>query len=383
MKIHFIFIFSVILLFFGCEQQKNPNAFTLKGHTIGMDSGMAIITYLDSADQKISDTARIVDEKFIFNGFIKQPTRVLVQIAGKGQYLYFEPKEMQLTADTAHFIHYSLSGSETQKMNDRLQEVFVKYMEPMREKSTRINEINEKLKSESTISVRDSLEREKLKYTTERDEIKNKVDQEQNELLLNSPSFLTVLHFDRFDEWPIDSQKNIIDRLPIEIRNYPAVKQIEATFIPKANSLKGAQAPDFSTVDINGETVRLSDFKGKMILLDFWASWCGPCRKAIPRLKELYRKYHVKGFDIIAISHDTDQEKWEQSIQEEKTTEWHHLLNVQKIGTDHPDDIKNKFYVRGLPTQLLINKNGKIIGRWVGFSEENEQSIETLLKNQL
>lgn len=132
----------------------------------------------------------------------------------------------------------------------------------------------------------------------------------------------------------------------------------------------GAVAKDFSRVGIDSELVRLSFFRQeKYILLDFWASWCVPCRKGNPHMKEVYLKYKDKGFEIIGVSDDDNRpESWKKAVKEDGLP-WLHVLrglDWEKIrnGEKNETDINEKYGIHTLPTKILIDKNGIIIGRY-------------------
>ena len=113
------------------------------------------------------------------------------------------------------------------------------------------------------------------------------------------------------------------------------------------------QAYDFELSDIKGKKHKLSDYKGKYVLLDFWASWCGPCKAEIPFLKEMHKKYS-DNLVVISISSDKDMQAWKSAVKRENMT-W---LQLSSAGTD----VKKKYNVRGIPRVMLLDKNGKIFG---------------------
>lgn len=150
------------------------------------------------------------------------------------------------------------------------------------------------------------------------------------------------------------------------------------------NILIGAQAPDFKAIDLNQQIVTLSQFKGKsVVLLDFWASWCVPCRESIPHLKALYNKYHSKGLEVVAVSEDTKRKAWIDAVNQDSTGMWFHIPIAEQFakGPDYitNDDIYKNYFVQAIPVTMVIDKNGKIVGRLVSKSKENEESLDKLL----
>ncbi|MBV4357611.1 TlpA family protein disulfide reductase [Pinibacter aurantiacus] len=142
----------------------------------------------------------------------------------------------------------------------------------------------------------------------------------------------------------------------------------------KANSLKpGMPVPAISYPDNNGVMQGLEQYKGKYVLIDFWASWCGPCRQAIPKVKELYEKYKDKGLDIVSVSIDDSKKAWAKAMEEEGMP-WKQLLSPDKNAT-----MKN-FLFSGIPTIYLIDKQGKIVSKYTGFSADSAKEIEKVLQ---
>jgi thiol-disulfide isomerase/thioredoxin len=132
----------------------------------------------------------------------------------------------------------------------------------------------------------------------------------------------------------------------------------------------GATAIDFTKQDLRGKTIHLADYKGKYVLLDFWGSWCGPCRAGNPHLKELYTKYKDKGFMIVGIANEKgmtladNKTSWKKALKEDGLP-WQQILNNEGI---EKCDVTNLYNVFAFPTKILLDKDGKIIGRFTGTS---------------
>jgi len=132
-------------------------------------------------------------------------------------------------------------------------------------------------------------------------------------------------------------------------------------FKPKYKA--GIEAPGFDFINLQGERKQLSDFQGQYVLLDFWASWCAPCRAQNPRIRELYDKYHdagfkdATGFELISIGIETDLDRWRNAINQDGLI-W---PNQFSDGNRFQSPVAKQYGVREIPTSYLINPSGKIV----------------------
>lgn len=144
--------------------------------------------------------------------------------------------------------------------------------------------------------------------------------------------------------------------------------------IAQANLLKpGMPVPVVSYPDEHGVLKGFEQYRGKYLLVDFWASWCGPCRQAVPKVKELYAKYKDRGFDVVSISIDDSKKAWEKAMEDEQMP-WNQWLSPDKNNT------MKTFLFSGIPTLYILNKEGKIVGSYTGFTEDVKNKIDQIMK---
>ena len=136
---------------------------------------------------------------------------------------------------------------------------------------------------------------------------------------------------------------------------------------------QGYDAPDIALPTVNGDTIRLSSLKGKVVLLDFWASWCGPCRNSNKLLTKIYPKYKAKGFEIFGVSLDDDKGKWTHAIKKDKIN-WMQVNDVG--GWDAQTAVK--WNINAIPTSYLIDQAGKLIAMDLE-GKELEKALKELL----
>ncbi len=129
-----------------------------------------------------------------------------------------------------------------------------------------------------------------------------------------------------------------------------------------------ASAPDFTLQTVEGQEVTLSGLRGKVVLLDFWATWCGPCKESIPHLTQLYKNYQDKGFELIGMSLDKSGEM-------EMVRRFVKSMDIPYSIIMTPEDVARNYKITGLPTTVLIDKEGKVREKIVGFNSTIGQQI--------
>ncbi|WP_295120664.1 TlpA disulfide reductase family protein [uncultured Chitinophaga sp.] len=184
-------------------------------------------------------------------------------------------------------------------------------------------------------------------------------------------------------EYELAELKAAYEGLDASLRNNELGKNVAARIEIVAATAKSGPAPDFSKPSPDGSYLTLSQFKGKYVLIDFWGSWCAPCRQANPHLKELYAMYKDKGFEILGVASEktadaaSAQVVWKGAIEKDGLT-WPQVLNNEQ---NMKTDVVKLYGVDAYPTKLLIDRNGNIIARWQGSeSRELDEKLKSIFK---
>ncbi len=148
--------------------------------------------------------------------------------------------------------------------------------------------------------------------------------------------------------------------------NNEILKEVKETVALIKSLQPGQKAPDFVQNDPDGKPVKFSDIysKNKLTMVDFWASWCGPCRAFNPDLVKIYKKYHKKGFEILGVSNDRDYDAWVKGIKDDKLT-WPQVSDLKFWD----NEVGRMYYVRYIPQNIFVDQNGIIVGRQIDKSE--------------
>ncbi len=190
-------------------------------------------------------------------------------------------------------------------------------------------------------------------------------------------SLVNVLeYYDWFDE---NEAEQIYNQFPRELQNTAYGKMLQRKLDAGRPYRSGSIAPDFVKKDMDGKEVSLEGLKGKYVLLDFWGSWCGPCRESHPHLKELYEKYGKKVvFVNVAVENVRDLEQarklWKQAVKEDDMT-WTQILNNEG---KKEYDLPKLYHITSFPTKILIDPEGKVIARFVGAMADPEEFLKAL-----
>ncbi|WEK21629.1 MAG: TlpA disulfide reductase family protein [Candidatus Pedobacter colombiensis] len=372
MKRLLFFSLAALLSLPGFAQKNDLSDFSIAGKITGKRTGFVYLFYPVGEGFK-ADSAAIRNGTFLFKGRLAEPVMGHVAAARNIRdnddpntaEIFIGPGKMNLTVTYGAFKKVVLKGSLS---NDE-------YAELTLEKE----------------SIRKEMEPLSRAYRNEKDHEKAAAIKEQfgpfnarmdkiDWTFINThPDSYVSAFLMRFKmgSLSIADAKAIYNAWTEKIRNSTSGKEIYREITELESGSPGSTAKVFSATDINGEKLSLSDFKGKKyVLIDFWASWCVPCRKGNPHLLSLYGKYKGKGLEIIGVAgDDSNPEAWKKAVEKDQIGVWKHVLSGLKMtdkGFDSSNDITKGYGIHSLPTKILIDKEGIIIGRYGGGGENDE-----------
>lgn len=181
----------------------------------------------------------------------------------------------------------------------------------------------------------------------------------------------------RYSQIDLDSAKKVIERYAAvpAFAGTRLLKNMQKEFEKRQALAPGNQAPDFTLNDPDGKPVTLSEVypENKVTMIDFWASWCGPCRRFNPTLTKIYAKYSKKGFGILGVSLDSDKDKWVEAIKKDKLV-WQHVSDLQYWNSA----AGQLFNISSIPQSYFVDSEGKIL-----LASPSEEQIESFLEEYL
>ncbi|MDH7461035.1 TlpA disulfide reductase family protein [Chitinophagaceae bacterium 26-R-25] len=377
----------------------NAQQFTLNGKIEGAATSEKVkLYYTDASGKRTTDSTTVNNGSFALKGNIAAPTMAFIEY-GKGApgqnpntaSFFIEPKAMKGSFKVGDFKNMVITGSTTQDEFVELEsskEPIRKEMEPLSKAYEKAGEgMRKAQKEKKSDDVLDSLRYEAAAIHDKFEPYFQRQAQKDFQFFAKHPQSYVTAYYLRFHTTDIslDSLQMFYNALGSTIQQSGDGKNIAKEIEKLKAGSPGSVAKNFTAKDINGKSLSLADFKGKYVLIDFWASWCVPCRKSMPHVKELYGKYKDKGFDVIAVSDDDrDSTAWKKAIAKDGTDMWNNVLrgmDWEKIrkGESNDKDISEKFGIHSLPTKILIDKNGVIIGRYDKGTEEEALALDKKL----
>ena len=369
-KFAFILLISTILA--SCAGKKDK--YTINGIIKGVDTGM-IYLQKDDGDHWVSiDSTRLEKGSFIFKGGVD-----IKKYSYPKRFFYFFSYKSNEKADIPEMMHIAMpdnqillpvfvenSKIEVQIYSDSLEKSTVKgsathdfyqqYLTMNESLNKKMDEVNMQWKK-----AKDTHDSATMKRT---DSISTELDKEMKKQLVafvktnNKTVVSPYLVFRNSWQFELPDLEEIMTAMDTNLNNSQYTLALKKRVAILKNVAIGEMAPDFTMNDSTGKPVTLSSFKGKIMLLDFWASWCGPCRAENPNVVKAFQAFNKKGFDVLGCSFDRNREKWLKAVRDDKLS-WNHVSDLKLWG-----NAAGKLYgVNSIPANVLLDKDQMIIGR--------------------
>ncbi len=357
--IKYIPITLIFTLILSCSENKDVSKIIIETNGIP-DS---IIFYLINWETERKDSGYVVNNHLIFNNPVNKPTEFILKTNfptnNQSMGFWVEDKDLTIRINDGSFEGAKIEGSDIQIIVDSLAAC-----------KAVLNKTLDSIKMEYRATSKDLADRRNY-LRSEGRKIEEEILEIEKDYIRKNPgklySAIKLKELMKYDI-PRELTKEFYYELTPEIQKTD-VGLIINRFITLNQDIQiGDSAIDFQLKNLEGEMVSLSDHHGKYILLDFWASNCGPCLIEMPSLLENYNAYHSKGFEIIGVCLDKNRDAWEKTVKKYNVN-WTTVSDLQGADGDAP--ISYNIYF--MPTYFLINPEGIIIDKIMGRGHLNEK----------
>ena len=352
-----IFIVAAALTTFACNQLKD-NEFIINGEASGIENGKKVFIEVQTETGfTVKDTGVVENGKFELKGETNEIDLAFIRIENENINLPLILENGKINVliktDTVQnsIVSGTLNNDKFQSYNDQSKIVarkFGKFQKANAEKikaakiandTARVNQIMKEYNS-----FQEDMNKVSVKFIKE-----------------NKNAYLSVLLLENFlmrQYLTPEEVKGYYEKLDKSLLETKSAKNIKKVLDSMTGNTLGKPAPNFSAPSPEGKTISLKESLGKVTIIDFWASWCGPCRAENPNVVAMYNELHDKGLNIIGVSLDKDATKWKEAITKDKLT-WAHVSNLKFW--DEP--IAKQYNVQSIPATFILDAKGNIVAK--------------------
>ena len=377
-------ILLVISVLFSCGSQAG---YVLKGEFKGAGNGRAVLLMSSEGQRVISDTVEMKGGKFVFEGEVPDAGWATVVVEPEGKegvrmMLALENSRIEMRGDWNNLgmdeneelavLGMQIIGSKNQDVYEQVEGQY-KAVKELPE-FTKFAEILEKVLETPEI----------LEDTTFYWEYKKgydvwiaRVKKEQLKIMAANPSVEMVAYELGYmkDNMTLEQLEQVFGQFDVKVQQSKWGKAIRESIELRQRIEPGRLAPEFTRARRDSSLVSLADYRGKVVVLDFWASWCRPCRASFPWVREFYEEYREKGVEIIGVSIDENKASWEKALDEERLP-WPQVIDEIEKGRSR---VGGLYHVLAVPMFVVVDKEGKIVVRAHMEKKELSAVVEKVL----
>jgi len=336
----------------------DPNQYTIEGEALGFEDGSKIYVHkiLDNNQTDVIDTLIVKNESFS-GSYLKNNDHAVYffKVDDKKNTILFFPENTDLNASI-----YKDSLESSYLVGSQQNDAYKAF-------NDKIREFNNIKRKNTQIIKQARVEQDGMLVTETQKENRALADNEKNYkrqfVVNNNNSLFSVMLLTEMvsrKEINATDAASIVNNFSPKVAASGSAKLLNRTINSMKKADVGGKAPNFTAPTPDGEMISLNDVLGKYTIIDFWASWCKPCRRENPNVVNVYNKYHDQGLNIISVSLDKagQKDRWLKAIRDDKLT-WHHVSNLKAWS----DPIAGLYSVRSIPATFLLDENGVIIAK--------------------
>lgn len=349
-----IYLCSVALLFVSCSnEQPEQHGFSITGKVLHAPESNIYLQELTPKGLRLLDSATLgPDGSFEFSGTIPEKIFCTISFPKGATVLVVDTSaSVSLSIDAEMPEQFGVAGSPDTEALKKLLQINNKYMLTVRSMESKYTQY-----ANGEVPPASVQEQIRAEY----DSLMNGRRQEMQHFVTSLDQPLVAYFATNFlmPESDFDFLEQVDRKFYARFNQSKYAQEHHTRVEDLRKTAVGQPAPDIVMPDPFGKTIALSSLRGKYVLVDFWASWCKPCRQESANLVRLYNKYKTRGFDIFSVSLDDDRNAWQQAINDDHLL-WTHVSDLRKWNSD----VVNKYKIEAIPFTVVLDKDGKILAK--------------------